>query len=87
MADLIWKITKAKGVGSVAQVVKHLPSKCKALSRNSSTIHKKVQDSPFCIYIFSHICQHLCILGNYVPLLTLVPWSQYLVSTLEVFTE
>jgi hypothetical protein len=36
-----WKITKAKKVGVLAQVIKHLPSKCMALSSNPCTTKKK----------------------------------------------
>jgi hypothetical protein len=35
--DPIWKVTKAKKAGGVAQVLELLPSKCEALSSNPST--------------------------------------------------
>jgi hypothetical protein len=41
MQDPVSKITKTKRVGDMAQVVKLLASKCKALSSNSSTIPPK----------------------------------------------
>jgi hypothetical protein len=41
MWDPIWKITKAKRAGGVAQVVKHLLNKHKALSLKPSTAFKK----------------------------------------------
>lgn len=39
--DLIGKISKAKQVGNVIQVLKHLPNKHEALNSNPSTIKKK----------------------------------------------
>jgi hypothetical protein len=39
--DPIWKKTKSKRSGFVAEVVESLPSKCKALSSNPSTTKKK----------------------------------------------
>jgi hypothetical protein len=38
---------KAEQAGSVAQVVEHLPGKCKALSSNSSTTQKKKKKDPY----------------------------------------
>jgi hypothetical protein len=41
MQDSIKKITKTKKrIGSMAQMVKHLPSKCKILNLNPSTAKK-----------------------------------------------
>jgi hypothetical protein len=37
----IFKITRVKGAGSMTQLVKHLPSKHKALSKNPSFTRKK----------------------------------------------
>jgi hypothetical protein len=39
--DPMPKIPKAKRTGDVAQVVEHLPSKCKALSSNPNTAKKQ----------------------------------------------
>jgi hypothetical protein len=40
MQDTILKITKAKRTGGMAQVVDHLPSRCKVLSSNSRMTKK-----------------------------------------------
>jgi hypothetical protein len=39
--DSISKITRAKRAGDVAQVVEHLPNKCKASSSNANNKDKK----------------------------------------------
>jgi hypothetical protein len=43
--DPIWRITKSKMAGYIAQVVEHLPSKLKALGSNSSTATKWVSST------------------------------------------
>jgi hypothetical protein len=42
-AKSIFKITKAKRAGGMAQTIDHQPSKCKALSSNPSTAKNKIK--------------------------------------------
>jgi hypothetical protein len=41
MQDHISKITKGKRAGGITQVIECMPSKCKALNSNPSTLKKK----------------------------------------------
>jgi hypothetical protein len=54
MQDPIQEITKAKNGWGVAQMVEHLPSKCKVLSSNFGTAKKKKVNANIILYhIFS----------------------------------
>jgi hypothetical protein len=48
--DLLSKMTRIKRAMDMAQVVKHLPSKCKTLSSNPSTAKKKKANKIITIY-------------------------------------
>jgi hypothetical protein len=47
MRNPISKMTKAKRADGVAQMVKHLPSKCEALNSNPSNAKKKNNKKKF----------------------------------------
>jgi hypothetical protein len=64
--DPVWKKTKAKRAGSMAQVVEHLPSNHEALSSNSS-INNKTKQKYIHIYIHTHIL--------YLYIYTLTNWK------------
>jgi hypothetical protein len=55
--DSFWKIAKAISAGGVAQVVEHLPNKCKTLNSNPSTNNMRYVEN----YLGKGIkCGHLC---------------------------
>jgi hypothetical protein len=77
---LSWKYPTQKRAGRVAQVIKHLPNKCKALSSNSSTTKKngtferrgvQMQHHPKAVGLMLHIwitCGSLKTQGNSGPI-------------------
>jgi hypothetical protein len=78
MQDPIQEITKAKNGWGVAQVVEHLPSKCKVLSSNFGTAKKK--KSTLILYFIIFLANYISSIMNY--LLKSLSYSSFVFSSL-----